>query len=153
MSLELEKIETVPPQSSSTSGSSRSNDKDKNNSEGKFVELIGTGPSRLWIAGEDQGAPVATNANKKKGSSPFKKKGSNYDEDEDGFDFIPDVSLALSSEQSNARIDHSLLTTCQANYPFKIPLPEGLPPSTDVDMKSSGISYQLVASLCVKGKK
>ncbi|GAA5993960.1 hypothetical protein JCM5350_008339 [Sporobolomyces pararoseus] len=130
LSLELEKIETVPPQNSSANGSSRSNGKDKNSSEGKFVELIGTGPSRLWIAGEDQGAPVATNANKKKGSSPFKKKGSNNDEDEDGFDFIPD-----------------------ANYPFKIPLPEGLPPSTDVDMKSSGISYQLVASLCVKGKK
>ncbi|GAA5949392.1 hypothetical protein JCM3765_003394 [Sporobolomyces pararoseus] len=128
LSLELEKIETIPPQSSSTNGSSKSNDKDKSNSQGKFVELIGTGPSRLWLAGEHQGAPAA-NANKKKGS-PFKKKGNNNGDDDDGFDFIPD-----------------------ANYPFKIPLPEGLPPSTDVDMKSSGISYQLVASLCVKGKK
>ncbi|KAL8280936.1 hypothetical protein RQP46_006615 [Phenoliferia psychrophenolica] len=41
----------------------------------------------------------------------------------------------------------------EANYPFKIPLPEGLPPSCEVDSKGCGISYQLVATLCSRGKK
>ncbi|GAA6012777.1 hypothetical protein JCM11491_002558 [Sporobolomyces phaffii] len=132
LSLELEKIETIPPQAAPLNGAKAPSDKDKH--DGKFVELIGTGPSRLWIAGEDPGArfdeidgPVV----KKRGFKglPF-KKGSNEDEEDDGFDYIPD-----------------------GNYPFKIPLPEGLPPTTDVDSRSNGISYQLVASLCVKGKK
>ena len=60
--------------------------------------MIGTGPSRLWVAGEDQGADFsedfATNAtSKKKGiKGRFKKGGNNDEEDEDGFDYIPDVS-------------------------------------------------------------
>lgn len=39
-----------------------------------------------------------------------------------------------------------------ADFPFKIPVPEGLPPTARLD-KQCGISYELVASLCVKGKK
>ncbi|GAA5915203.1 uncharacterized protein JCM6883_001766 [Sporobolomyces salmoneus] len=144
LSLELEKIETIPPQVPTSNGHSHSHshskdrekEKDKKK-EGRFVELIGTGPSRLWIAGEDPGAPIHQDeidgpSQKKKGTrriTPF-RKGGNEEEEEDGFDFIPD-----------------------GNYPFKIPLPEGLPPSTEIDFKSSGISYQLVASLCIKGKK
>lgn len=97
LSLELEKIETIPPQT--TNGSSHQHDsKEKNKKEGRSVELIGTGPSRLWVAGEDQGADYsedfATNAtSKKKGiKGRFKKGGNNDEDDEDGFDFIPDVS-------------------------------------------------------------
>lgn len=41
----------------------------------------------------------------------------------------------------------------QREYPFRIPLPEGLPPTTEVDSKGSGISYQLVVTLCCRGKK
>ncbi|GAA5883979.1 hypothetical protein JCM16303_001345 [Sporobolomyces ruberrimus] len=142
LSLELEKIETIPPQSTSsshpnggTSHKSQNGGGGVGKKEGKFVELIGTGPSRLWIAGEDQGSggngvnEIDTPVRKKgfKGI-PFKKNA--IDEEDEDFDQIPD-----------------------GNYPFKIPLPEGLPPSIEVDFKSSGISYQLVASLCIKGKK
>lgn len=51
-------------------------------------------------------------------------------DDDDGWDLIP-----------------------EGNFPFRIALPEGLPPSTEVDAMGSGISYQLVATLCGKGKK
>ena len=60
--------------------------------------MIGTGPSRLWVAGEDQGADCSedfatTATGKKKGiKGRFKKGGNNDEDDEDGFDFIPDVS-------------------------------------------------------------
>ncbi|CEH16664.1 Immunoglobulin E-set [Ceraceosorus bombacis] len=39
-----------------------------------------------------------------------------------------------------------------ADFPFRIPIPEGLPPTAKLD-KQCGISYELVTSLCVKGKK
>ncbi|ORY66797.1 hypothetical protein BCR35DRAFT_334540 [Leucosporidium creatinivorum] len=60
------------------------------------------------------------------------KKGSSAveEEDEDGWETIP-----------------------EGNYVFSIPLPEGLPPTTEVDSKSNGVSYQLVATLCGRGKK
>ncbi|KAK4048948.1 hypothetical protein OIV83_004504 [Microbotryomycetes sp. JL201] len=41
----------------------------------------------------------------------------------------------------------------EGNYPFTIAVPEGLPASLDVDATGSGVSYQLVATLCVKSKK
>ena len=40
----------------------------------------------------------------------------------------------------------------QADFPFKITIPEGLPPTARLD-KQSGISYEVVTSLCVKAKK
>jgi hypothetical protein len=75
--------------------SSDKDSKDKSKREGRFVELIGTGPSRLWIAGEDQGAKIdeIDGPVKKRGGFkglPFKKNGHD-DEEDDGFDFIPDV--------------------------------------------------------------
>lgn len=39
-----------------------------------------------------------------------------------------------------------------ADYPFKIYIPEGLPPTARLD-KQIGISYEMVTSLCVKSKK
>lgn len=107
LSLELEKIETIPPQISSTNGSSTQVSKDQKK-EGRFVELIGTGPSRLWVAGEDQGADYSedfgtttttmTTNNKKKGiKGRFKKNGHVDEEEEDGFDFIPDVRISSRS--------------------------------------------------------
>lgn len=44
------------------------------------------------------------------------------------------------------------------SYPFSIPLPEGLPPSVEIEEAGfrrglKGISYQIVASLAVKPPK
>lgn len=38
------------------------------------------------------------------------------------------------------------------DFPFKILIPEGLPPTARLD-KQIGISYEMVTSLCVKAKK
>ncbi|GAA5873044.1 hypothetical protein JCM8547_000014 [Rhodosporidiobolus lusitaniae] len=137
LSIELEKIETVPPAPAPAQAEGDGKKKDANavKKEGRFVELIGTGPNKLWEASE---VPLRSSA-KSFGDSPRKKgfkgmlkgKGGGDDEDEDdGFDLIPD-----------------------GNYPFKISLPEGLPPTIEVDSKLNGVSYQIVASLCCKGKK
>jgi hypothetical protein len=40
----------------------------------------------------------------------------------------------------------------QADFPFRIAIPEGLPPSVKLE-KQCGIAYELVTSLCVRGKK
>ncbi|GAA6059825.1 hypothetical protein JCM10212_003737 [Sporobolomyces blumeae] len=159
LSLELEKIETVPnppapgPNNAAANGGRRTGGGGGATSgdeaigggkkDGRFVELIGTGPSRLWVAGQDPGAgpdafdhgdKVLTTSSRRRGLKGILKGGgpghANGDDDDDGFDWIPD-----------------------GNYPFKIPLPEGLPPTTEIDSKMHGISYQLVASLCTKGKK
>ncbi|CAO1624517.1 unnamed protein product [Sympodiomycopsis kandeliae] len=53
-----------------------------------------------------------------------------------------------SDQDSEGKWD--LLQT--ADFPFKIMIPEGLPPSAKLD-KQSGISYEIVTSLCVKVKK
>lgn len=45
-----------------------------------------------------------------------------------------------------------LLYIHQADFPFRIAIPEGLPPSIRLE-KQSGISYEMVTSLCVKTKK
>jgi hypothetical protein len=39
-----------------------------------------------------------------------------------------------------------------ADFPFRIPIPEGLPPTCKLD-KQSGISYEVVSSLCVRTPK
>ncbi|GAA5941406.1 uncharacterized protein JCM15063_006089 [Sporobolomyces koalae] len=135
LSLELEKIETIPPQLSDDPGGrhhdkSKDKDRDETKREGRFVELIGTGPSRIWVAGVDVPHDEIDTPIRKKGFKGMLKKNGQDDEEDDGFDVIPD-----------------------GNYPFNIPLPEGLPPTTEVDFKSNGISYQIVASLCIKGKK
>ena len=50
----------------------------------------------------------------------------------------------------------------EGSYPFSIPLPEGLPPSVEIEDSAAGfrrsgllkgISYQIVASLAVKPPK
>lgn len=74
------------------------------------MELIGTGPSRLWIAGEDQGSggngvnEIDTPVRKKgfKGI-PFKKNA--IDEEDEDFDQIPDVSLRPLLYSSNHASD------------------------------------------------
>ncbi|GAA5989635.1 hypothetical protein JCM11641_002908 [Rhodosporidiobolus odoratus] len=129
LSVELEKIEAVPPAPNSAH-QAENGKKDGNGAkkENRFVELIGTGPNKLWEAGADGQITRTTKSVRKKGFNVFKK--GDEDEDEEGFDIIPD-----------------------GNYPFKIALPEGLPPTIEVDSKLNGVSYQIVASLCCKGKK
>ncbi|GAA6052552.1 hypothetical protein JCM3770_003239 [Rhodotorula araucariae] len=136
LSVELEKIETVPaPPGDPVTGKGKSADPTKR--EGRYVELIGVGPNKLWEAGDSEGTDVpkslVIDSPRKKGLKGVfsKSKAPAHDEDdEDGFGFIPD-----------------------GNYPFEIPLPEGLPPTVEVDSKYNGIAYQIVASLCTKGKK
>ncbi|GAA5932112.1 hypothetical protein JCM1841_006866 [Sporobolomyces salmonicolor] len=105
--------------------------------DGRFVELIGTGPNKLWIARKSESAaPVretGCDSPRKKGMTGILIGGgggsSEREDEEDGYARIPD-----------------------GNYPFSIPLPEGLPPTLEVDSKLHGVSYQIVASLCCKGK-
>ena len=40
----------------------------------------------------------------------------------------------------------------QKDFPFRIRLPETIPPSIGLE-KDAGIKYELVASVCVKGKR
>ncbi|BGO96276.1 hypothetical protein NBRC10512_000390 [Rhodotorula toruloides] len=141
LSVELEKIETVPPPpNSGSSGKGAASD-------AKFVELIGIGPSHTWTAGQGgDGAELTTTISRHEVLSTPRKKGlkgllgrnkdkdsypiADEDSEDDGYDVIPD-----------------------GNYPFKIAVPEGLPPSVEVDSKYRGIAYQLVASLAIKPKK
>lgn len=150
LSVELEKIEVIPPEEE---GRGRESD---GGADSKFVELIGTGPSRLWEAGIGGPAnslrPVLSVSNGSLGPPASRsKKLSNLrgvfsratsaatgpavtahdDPDDDGYGIIP-----------------------EGNYPFSIPLPEGLPPTVETgEGFSQGISYQIVASLAVKGPK
>ncbi|BGP04121.1 hypothetical protein RTBOTA2_006796 [Rhodotorula toruloides] len=141
LSVELEKIETVPPPpNAGSSGKGAASD-------AKFVELIGIGPSHTWTAGQGgDGAELTTTISRHEVLSTPRKKGlkgllgrnkdkdsypvADEDSEDDGYDVIPD-----------------------GNYPFKIAVPEGLPPSVEVDSKYRGIAYQLVASLAIKPKK
>ncbi|GAA5887145.1 hypothetical protein JCM5296_001610 [Sporobolomyces johnsonii] len=140
LSLELEKIECVPAPPPPSSGSQAQENGTGRGAarDGRFVELIGTGPNKLWVAGESESAvPVretGRDSPRKKGLKAILKSGgggpSDREDEDDGYAWIPD-----------------------GNYPFKIPLPEGLPPTIEVDSKLNGVSYQIVASLCCKGKK
>ncbi|GAA5913778.1 hypothetical protein JCM8208_004165 [Rhodotorula glutinis] len=140
LSVELEKIELVPPPPQ-TDPTSKPKSTDPGRKEGRYVELIGVGPNKLWEAGVNEGAdvsrPLVVDSPRKKGlkglfSSKSHKtpRQDDHGDDDDGFDYIPD-----------------------GNYPFSIPLPEGLPPTVEVDSNYRGVAYQIVASLCIKGKQ
>ncbi|GAA6043289.1 hypothetical protein JCM8097_003037 [Rhodosporidiobolus ruineniae] len=151
LSVELEKIETVPPAppSAGDGGGGGGGKKDAKaggggeEPDGRFVELIGSGPTKLWEAGsgaadgvERAKSPVKETPKKKSGGFKGLAKGVlrrpefEDEEEDDGFEAIPD-----------------------GNYPFSVPLPEGLPPTIEVDNKMNGVAYQIVATLICKGKK
>ncbi|GAA5992557.1 hypothetical protein JCM10908_002662 [Rhodotorula pacifica] len=178
LSVELEKIEVVPPDSgasSSEEGGVRGGKKGGGGGgageDHKFVELIGTGPSKLWEAGQ-QGSSSAAAGNGLRPvisistsnlHSPAKKRTG----------FLGGVfsssrassssrALAAASEEANEGPDeegYDLIP--EGSYPFSIPLPEGLPPTVELATMGGGtggggergISYQIVASLAVKPKK
>lgn len=73
------------------------------------------------------------------------------EEDEEGWESIPEVRCHLLPPESLRRTN--LPRPKQGSYAFSLPLPEGLPPTTEVDSKSNGISYQLVATLCSRSSK
>ncbi|GAA5847535.1 hypothetical protein JCM9279_005284 [Rhodotorula babjevae] len=139
LSVELEKVETVlpPPDADPTS---KPKSTDSSRKDGRYVELIGVGPNKLWEAGVSEGAdvprPLVVDIPRKKGLKGLFSKShkaprqDDANDDDDGFDFIPD-----------------------GNYPFSIPLPEGLPPTIELDGHYHGVAYQIVASLCIKGKQ
>ncbi|GAA5940828.1 hypothetical protein JCM3775_006824 [Rhodotorula graminis] len=140
LSVELEKIEVVPPPPN-TDPTTKPKATDPSRKDNRYVELIGIGPNKLWEAGVSEGADVprpalAVDSPRKKGlkglfsSSKAHKAPRQDDDDDDGFDYIPD-----------------------GNYPFSIPLPEGLPPTVELDSHYHGVAYQIVASLCIKGKQ
>ncbi|KAM0787280.1 hypothetical protein ACM66B_006513 [Microbotryomycetes sp. NB124-2] len=92
--------------------------------ETKFVELIGMRPEAVWEAkNSSSGHREAT----KKGLFGRKTK---KDNEESEWQVIP-----------------------EGNYPFTIAVPEGLPASVEVDSAGNGVSYQIVATLCIKTKK
>ncbi|BGP36020.1 hypothetical protein JCM10296v2_007872 [Rhodotorula toruloides] len=141
LSVELEKIETVPPPpNSGSSGKGAASD-------AKFVELIGIGPSHTWTAGQGgDGAELTTTISRHEVLSTPRKKGLKgllgRSKDKD--------SYSVADEESE---DDAYDVIPDGNYPFKIAVPEGLPPSVEVDSKYRGIAYQLVASLAIKPKK
>lgn len=61
-----------------------------------------------------------------------------------------EVWTAEGHSEQDAEGNWDLVQT--ADFPFKIMIPEGLPPSAKLD-KQSGIAYEIVTSLCVKVKK
>ncbi|TCD67039.1 hypothetical protein EIP91_000601 [Steccherinum ochraceum] len=62
------------------------------------------------------------------------------------FDFVGQspISLWQSGEE------YSLL--CSQDFPFQIRIPESIPPSIALE-KGAGVKYELIATLCIKGKK
>lgn len=93
LALELEKIETVPPPPSVSDGSTGKAGASKK--DGRFVELIGTGPSKLWeVSGELSRIKSRGDSPRKKGFMGAFKKGEE-DEQDDGFEVIPDVRTCL----------------------------------------------------------
>lgn len=61
-----------------------------------------------------------------------------------------EVWTAEGTAEHDEEGDWDLLQT--ADFPFTISIPEGLPPTARLE-KQSGISYEVVSSLCVKTKK
>lgn len=60
-------------------------------------------------------------------------------------------------ENVRSIITKSCIASCfmphlQQDFPFNIRIPESIPPSLLLE-KGSGIQYELVASVCIKGKK
>ncbi|EKM55270.1 uncharacterized protein PHACADRAFT_208784 [Phanerochaete carnosa HHB-10118-sp] len=66
------------------------------------------------------------------------------------FDFVGQspINLWQASEE------YSLLSTIlsQQDFPFSIRIPESIPPSIALE-KAAGIKYELIATVCIKGKK
>ncbi|KAM0748274.1 hypothetical protein T439DRAFT_77612 [Meredithblackwellia eburnea MCA 4105] len=75
--VELEKIETVPSQALPPANGGKSGGKEAKTSA-RFVELIGNGPGTLWQATEDD---------------VTSRKGGKSKDDEEGWDFIPEVRV------------------------------------------------------------
>ncbi|KWU42045.1 hypothetical protein RHOSPDRAFT_27204 [Rhodotorula sp. JG-1b] len=210
LSVELEKIEVVPPPSSAQHGHgdgfggnhNKRNKKSKGGrgntgteggpqDEAKFVELIGTGPSKLWEAAAP--APGVTGSGLRpvisiSTSSVYPpQRSSNYKNNRHGKKstlgaklgsvFSRSRSAAMGhvptlrgddeddeeEEEDGGGVDEDGYGVIpEGSYPFSIPLPEGLPPSVEIEDSAAGfrrsgllkgISYQIVASLAVKPPK
>ncbi|BGP58709.1 hypothetical protein JCM8202v2_006386 [Rhodotorula sphaerocarpa] len=150
LSVELEKIEVIPPEQEGRGRESGGG------ADSKFVELIGTGPSKLWEAGA--GGPVnslhpvisVSNGSLRPPASRSKKLSG-----------LRGVFSRATSSNTGAAVtahddpdDDGYGIIAEGNYPFSIPLPEGLPPTVETgEAFFQGISYQIVASLAVKGPK
>ena len=111
-------------------------------------ELIGRGPIDVWLArgsGANGNAAQGYRSPRMASGGGHKKSGSvagffggggngdggrqNADDDEEGWEVLQN-----------------------ADFPFRVMIPEGLPPSAKLD-KQCEIAYELVTSLCVKTKK
>lgn len=164
----------------------------------KFVELIGTGPSKLWEANNTAAnTGTATTALRpvisistssvyppqRRGGGPSGKKsttfgaklGSVFSRSRSGRSLSSARSMghlpAFQGDQDDDDEDddggvdldeEGYGVIPEGSYPFSIPLPEGLPPSVEIEEDSTGfrrraglkgISYQIVASLAVKPPK
>ncbi|PWN53071.1 hypothetical protein IE53DRAFT_219240 [Violaceomyces palustris] len=63
-----------------------------------------------------------------------------------------DVWTAKSDESYKSEDDKGWQLLQTADFPFRVPIPEGLPPSAKLE-KAAGVAYELVTSLCVRSKK
>ena len=211
LSVELEKIEVVPPSAQHGHGDGFGNHHNKRNKkskggrhdtatggpqdEAKFVELIGTGPSKLWEATATATGsglrPVISISTSSvypppQRSSTYKNNNRHWKKSTLGAKLGSVFSRSRSSASSARSMGH--VPTFQGDqeeddeeevdggvdedgygvipegsYPFSIPLPEGLPPSVEIEDSAAvgfrrsgglkGISYQIVASLAVKPPK
>ncbi|KAK4053292.1 hypothetical protein OIO90_003904 [Microbotryomycetes sp. JL221] len=129
--VELEKIEVVPRRVRADDESDDDDD-DNKTSNSRFVELIGMRPEAVW---EAKRRPVST-------ARPTAKKGR--------FGKGRKHNQATADEEDQVQNWEPIP---DGNYSFSIAVPEGLPPSVDLDSAGNGVSYQLVATLCIKTKK
>lgn len=173
LSVELEKIEVVPPSPLAESapadlrkkkGGRRHGAGTGPESEGdaKFVELIGTGPSKLWDAVATGTATSTGTADAAPGSSPLRPVisisttargyvrssrhgGNNLKAKLAGSFRLRNVFRPGSSsrfneddmddeeEEGDGLVDgEGYATIPDGSYPFSIPLPEGLPPTVEL---------------------
>ncbi|GAA5963471.1 hypothetical protein JCM8115_003377 [Rhodotorula mucilaginosa] len=197
LSVELEKIEVVPPSSSSSpahgddfSNNNKRNKKQKGRNdasgggpqdeEAKFVELIGTGPSKLWEANANNTGlrPVisisTSSVYPQQHPSTYKnrhgrkatlgaKLGSVFSRSRSSSRSMGHLPTFPSNDEDEEEDDRGVdeegyAVIPDGSYPFSIPLPEGLPPSVEIEEAGfrrglKGISYQIVASLAVKPPK
>ena len=107
-------------------------------------ELIGRGPIDVWVAKHGHGGAGAAGGIGASGGGGHRRFGS-----------LAAGGIALGGSGGgggNGEMEEGWELLQNADFPFRVLIPEGLPPSAKLD-KQCEIAYELVTSLCVKSKK